>query len=135
MASMPAVASRIVWPSSTEEAPRTAPIDPFAPPRFSMITGTPSDLDINGPTNRGIVSAVLPGGYGTTMVIAFSGKPAAAASGTPRDTADTSAAKMNVVHFISRSSHGTRPVARRSDRRNSLHLYQKSFLHQPVDHQ
>src|SRR5580698_6033335 len=125
MASMPVVASRIVWPSAAEEATRTAPIDPFAPPRFSMITGTPSDLDINGPTNRGIVSAVLPGGYGTTMVIAFSGKPAAAASGNPRHIGDASAAKMNVVHFISRSSYGTGPVARQSDRRDGLHLDQE----------
>src|ERR1700728_3839392 len=71
-----------------------------------MITGTPSDFDINGPTNRGIVSAVLPGGYGTTIVIVVSGKPAAAGSGTPRYTGDKTAAKINVVHFISKSLPG-----------------------------
>src|ERR1700742_839853 len=99
---MPVVASRIVWPSAGEEATRTAPIEPFAPPRFSMITGTPSDLDSNGPTNRGIASAVLPAGYGTTIVIIFSGNPAAAAPGTPKDAGDSSAAKIN-AHFVNRS--------------------------------
>ena len=37
-------------------------IDEPPPPRFSMITGTPSALDISGATSRGIASAVLPAG-------------------------------------------------------------------------
>src|SRR3954464_10917494 len=97
---MPVVASRIVWPSAGEEATRTAPIDPFAPPRFSMVTGTPSDLDIRGPTNHGIASAVLPAGYGTTIVIVFSGKPAAAAPRISRNNSESSAAKTNAAHLI-----------------------------------
>jgi hypothetical protein len=71
-----------------------------------MITGTPSDLDINGATNRGIASAVLPAGYGTTIVIVFSGKPAAAAPRTSGDNGESSAAKIKVVHFIGKSSLG-----------------------------
>jgi len=71
-----------------------------------MITGTPSDFDINGSTNRGMVSAVLPGGYGTTIVIAVSGNPAAAGPGIPRYTGDNSAAKINVVRFIGKSLVG-----------------------------
>jgi hypothetical protein len=65
-----------------------------------MITGTPSDLDISGPTNRGIVSLVLPAGNGTTIVINFSGKPAASAPDTMRDADENSAIKINVFHFI-----------------------------------
>src|SRR5437588_11592671 len=68
-----------------------------------MITGTPSDLDISGPTNRGIVSLVLPAGNGTTIVINFSGKPAAFAPGPMRDADENSAASINVFHFINGS--------------------------------
>src|SRR3954454_22457823 len=65
-----------------------------------MITGTPSDLDISGPTNRGIVSLVLPAGNGTTIVINFSGKSAASAPGPMRDADENSAPKIKVFHFI-----------------------------------
>jgi hypothetical protein len=84
-----------------EDATRAAPIDPFAPPRFSTITGTPSDLEINGATIRGIVSLVLPAGKGTTIVIGLSGKPTAPAQGAARDVVDKSVAKINVVQFFS----------------------------------
>jgi hypothetical protein len=87
-----------------EDATCAAPIVPFAPPRFSKITGTPSDLEINGPTIRGIVSLVLPAGKGTTIVIGLSGKPAAPAQGTARDAVDRSIAKINVVQFLSSCS-------------------------------
>jgi hypothetical protein len=59
-------------------------------------------LEINGPTNRGIVSLVLPAGNGTTIVIGFSGKPAASAQGIAGNAGDSSIAKTSVGQFIGR---------------------------------
>jgi len=70
-----------------------------------MITGTPSDLDINGPP---IVESCRRCFRGDTdhIVMVVSGKSAAATLGSLRYTGDNSAAKINVVHFIGKSLLG-----------------------------
>src|SRR4051794_9553126 len=70
-----------------------------------MITGTPSDFDINGPSSRGIVSLVLPAGNGTTIVMVLSGKPAASAPQPARIAGDNSAASTSAARDIGRCLH------------------------------
>src|SRR6267378_4058940 len=53
---------------------------PFAPGRFSTITGCPTDSVIWAPIWRARISGELPGGEGTRMRIGFDGKDCAAAS-------------------------------------------------------
>src|SRR2546427_4109414 len=61
---------------------------PLAPGRFSTSAGWPSRSAIFGPIRRDMMSVVLPGGNGTTILIGFEGQDcASAAAANPRANA------------------------------------------------
>src|SRR5882672_1616794 len=60
--------NRIVVPSGAARATASAPIMPFAPPRFSTITGWRVAAVILGAMRRARMSVPLPGWKGTTIL-------------------------------------------------------------------
>src|SRR5215470_2192234 len=73
-------ARKSVCPSGAERTVSRAAIKPFAPGRFSTITGWPIDSVILAPIWRARMSGELPGGEETRMRIGFEGKDCATAS-------------------------------------------------------
>src|SRR5215472_117764 len=73
------IARNSVYPSGPDRTVSRAAIRPFAPGRFSTITGWPNDSARCAPIWRARRSGELPGGEDTRMRIGFVGKDCAAA--------------------------------------------------------
>src|SRR5258706_1392631 len=93
---------RIEYPSGADRATASAPIMPFAPPRFSTTTACPSACVIVGAISRARMSVPFPGGNGTTI---FTGREGhCCASAWPRIPRPARSIKPNCTDRCTLSS-------------------------------
>src|SRR5690349_9880775 len=85
-----------------------------APARFSTISGTPIDCDRSGESARGMMSPVLPGGNGATIVIRRDGKVPSCVRPAVENTAHARARAPLADIVASRSDECTPALSRRT---------------------
>src|SRR6266568_5646885 len=97
----PPCPAAIVYPSGAAFATKSRPSMPLAPGRFSTSTGWPSRSVIFGPMRRDMMSVVLPGGNGTTILIGFEGQDcASAAAANPRANAASTNTRSRLIFAL-----------------------------------
>src|SRR6266496_4377819 len=110
----PPCPAAIVYPSGADFATKSRPSMPLAPGRFSTSTGWPSRSVIFGPIRRDMMSVVLPGGNGTTILIGLEGQDcASAAAANPRANAASANTRSRLI--LALPSH------------NAVDLYEQRF--------